>query len=171
MAFGQCTSLKSISLSGNISSIASNAFEGCDYLDIIASEYSYAHGWAVSHYLEYEEPVLESPHPVLTDDIDESYSYTGNSDAAALRVTFSHRSKLDYLTMKDAAGGDHCYYDGRWGIPMIIAEGNAFTIALAQEGIGSYGFRITSIVPMSADEYATWFDDNSTLYPGTMVGP
>ena len=48
-AFKNCKNIKKIILSDNTKSISDDAFQGCDKLEIIAPENSYAHKFAISH--------------------------------------------------------------------------------------------------------------------------
>ncbi len=171
-AFFSCRSLESLSLTANVVNIHELAFSGCEFLVLNAPEGSVGWQYAQDHQLVPENVVLESEHPFTTS-ADYSYDYPG--EASALRVTFSGHTNIydnwdfSYLTITDAEGRETEYHGDALAGETLVLPGTHFDISIyTYFPTTSFGFRITSVEPMDADEYAAYLEDVAE-HPFTMA--
>ena len=157
-AFGFCANLASIELSANVNYIDDYAFYNCPNLIITAPEGSYAYDWAQEHNYVAEPAVLESAHPFKPGDGNqETFSYTHDTDADALKLTFSTRTQFDSMILTDAQDNSRRYSGDSLSGQEVVVLGNAFTIVMENWGDNvNFGFRITAIEPLTQAEYDAW---------------
>ena len=159
-AFFSCASLESLTLPASVTNIHELAFSGCEFLVLNAPEGSVAWQYAQDHQLVPEDVVLESEHP-FTQPATYSYDYPG--EASALRVTFSGHTNiyddfgLSCLIITDAEGRETEYHGSALAGKTLVLPGTHFGILLdTYLPTSSFGFRITAVEPMDADEYAAY---------------
>lgn len=162
-----CSNLVSVTIPESVEYIGRSTFSGCPNLkEINVVEGSYAHTWALeSGYIDVEENVvLESEHPYPMR-LRKEWTYNYDGAAAGLKVTFSPLTMIgetdrDTLTITDANGNATEYVGKELAGQTLFLPGTTFNILLLGEGFGQYfGFRITSIEPMTDAEYAALLDD------------
>ena len=160
-AFHACLILCELRLSENVVTIDQDAFSDCTMLVITAPEGSYADTFAKENGYVPETVILESEHPYPHEY--QQWSYTHPEDAAALKVTFSPLTRFDSwdrFTITDGENIDYVYSGEKLTGETLVLAGNSFTMMLKAYGDKDYfGFRITDIEPMTAEEYQAYLDD------------
>ena len=155
-SFHACGRLETITLPAGVSSIHETAFSDCSWLVLTAPEGSYAAQYGLDHQLVPENAVLESAHPYSDSG---EWTYTCPEDAAGMVVTFSERCKFetmfeDVLHVIDANGRDQEFTDDRLAGKVLLLPGKTFRISLeANVNRDSFGFRVTSVVPLTREQY------------------
>ena len=161
-AFGYCDALTQVTLPDSLESIDGNAFYGSGNVGIYASEGSYAHEWAERNHLLPEPVVLQSRHP-YDPNSNEEWNYVHDGEALGLKVTFSahtqFENKYDTLTVTDETGSSMVYSGTQLAGVTLMLSGSSFSLLLQSDGsVQKFGFRITSVEPMTEEEYAEWIN-------------
>ncbi|MBE5774130.1 MAG: hypothetical protein E7337_09380 [Clostridiales bacterium] len=104
----------------------------------------------------------ESEHP-YADDSDITWEYVHDSEAYALKVTFSEESKFesgcDYLVITEEDGTQAQYTGTSLAGSEIWLLGDSFTLRLVSDfSYNYYGFAITDIAAVSQAEYDDYFN-------------
>ena len=162
-AFHACLALSEIRLSGNVAAIDQDAFSDCEMLEIIAPEGSYAETFARENGYIPVPAILESAHPYPHEN--QQWTYTHPTDAAALKVTFSPKTYfetgMDILTITDGENQSYLYSGKKLAGVTLVLAGNSFTMDLTvyETQDDNFGFKITEIEPMTAEEYQAYLED------------
>ena len=162
-AFHACMALYELRLSENVAEIDQSAFSDCDMLVILAPEGSFADTFAKENGYIPVHAILESAHPYPHEN--QQWSYTHPEDAAALTVTFSSQTNFDSFwdkfTITDGAGIRYVYSGSKLAGETLVLAGNSFTMNLRvlEDKKDYFGFQITDIVPMTAEEYQAYLNE------------
>jgi len=171
-AFTYCD-LTTINLPDSLTYIADDAFDGCTLINVSVEEGTYAYEWAKERSLLAENVILESAHP-YAGNANETWTYTHPENAYALLVTFSARTKFennhDKLTVTAANGRVKTYTGMELAGKSIAVYGNTFDLKLTSDsGVEYFGFRITSVEEISAEDYAAkYLYETVVLDDGTL---
>ena len=162
-AFHACTGMVALQLSQYIQAIDPTSFSDCEKLEISAPEGSYADLFAKENGYGPEPAILESEHPCPR--VNQHWEYKHPTEAAALMVTFSDKTRFsifwDDFRITDEAGNSYEYFGGRLAGKTLLLVGDSFEMDLTsfEDDTMYFGFRITKIEPMTAEEYQAYLDD------------